>query len=114
LSISKQRIGRGIRVGNLFFYTGYPHGATGEWGVDKQIRLILDDLKKALEEAGSSLENVVKATVYLVNLDDRERHLNPIWKEYFPQEPPVRCAIQAWLAPPAMVEIEFIAYVPEK
>lgn len=112
--MDKQRVAGGIRLGNLYFYTGYPYKATGEWSVDRQIRAILEELKKALEEAGSSLENVVKATVYLVNLDDRERYLNPIWNEYFSRDPPVRCTIQAWLAPPAMAEIEFIAYAPGK
>jgi 2-iminobutanoate/2-iminopropanoate deaminase len=111
--MSMQRIGRGISVGDLYFYTGYPWGVTGEWNVDRQIRAILDDVKKAVEDAGSSLENVVKATVYLVNLDDRERYLDPIWGEYF-SKGPVRCTIQAWLAPPAMVEMEFIAYIPKK
>jgi 2-iminobutanoate/2-iminopropanoate deaminase len=109
----KQSIGDGIRVDHLYFYTGYPFGATGDWDVEKQIRVVLDRLKEDLKKAGSSMENVVKATVYLVNLDDRERYLNPLWEEYFGKENDlVRCTIQAWLAPPAMVEIEFIAYVP--
>jgi len=113
--MSKQKIGKGMKVGNLYFITGYPGGVPGDWGVDRQIRVILDFVKKSLQDAGSSLENVVKATIYLVNLDDRERYLNPIWDEYFPKEPkPVRCTIQAWLAPPVMVEMEFIAYIPEK
>lgn len=112
--MSMQRVAGGIRVGNLFFYTGYPSEATGEWTVDRQIRAILEELKQDLKQVGSSLENVVKATVYLVNLDDRERYLNPVWKEYFPKAAPVRCTIQAWLAPPAMVEVEFIVYIPEK
>jgi 2-iminobutanoate/2-iminopropanoate deaminase len=111
--MSKQSIGDGIRVDHLYFYTGYPYGVTGDWSVEKQIRAVLDRLKEDLQKAGSSLENVVKATVYLVNLDDRERYLNPLWEEYFDRtDVPVRCTIQAWLAPPAMVEIEFIAYVP--
>ena len=111
--MSKQSIGDGIRVDHLYFYTGFPYGVTGDWGVERQIRTVLDKLGEELRKAESSLENVVKATVYLVNLDDRERYLDPLWEEYFGKdEGPVRCTIQAWLSPPAMVEIEFIAYVP--
>jgi enamine deaminase RidA (YjgF/YER057c/UK114 family) len=80
-----ERMGRGMRVGNLYFFTAIGWGPKGppqmpppDWGVDKQIRALLEFAKKSLEEAGSSLQNVVKATVYLVNLDDRERYLNPI------------------------------------
>jgi 2-iminobutanoate/2-iminopropanoate deaminase len=113
--MNKQRIGRGIKVGNLYFVTGYPHSELKDWSVENQIRAVLESVKKSLEDAGSSLENVVKTTIYLVNLDDREKYLNPIWEEYFSEASrPVRCTIQVWLAPPAMVEMEFIAYIPEK
>ena len=111
--MAKQKIGDGIKVDHLYFYTGYPYGATGEWSVERQIKSVLDRFREDLAKVGSSMDNVVKATVYLVNLDDRERYLDPLWDDYFGKnESPVRCTVQVWLSPPAMVEMEFIAYVP--
>jgi enamine deaminase RidA (YjgF/YER057c/UK114 family) len=70
-------------------------------------------ISKTLEEADSSLENVVNATVYLTDLNDRPKYLNPVWSELFPKNPPTRTCIQVGLAPPAVAEITVIAIIPE-
>jgi len=86
---------------------------TGEPGdTETQIRRTLQKLREALEARGASLRNVVKANVYLTDLADRERYLNPIWRETFGRDFPARTCIQAGLAPGIAVEIEFIAALP--
>jgi 2-iminobutanoate/2-iminopropanoate deaminase len=109
--MSQSVIGRAVKVGNLVFLSGMT-GAPGDPGT--QIRNIFGKISKTLEEAGSSLENVVNATVYLTDLNDRPKYLNPIWKEFFPVNPPTRTCIQAGLNPPAVAEITVIATIPEE
>lgn len=97
-------------VGNLVFTSGM----TGEPGdVKAQIEKTLDKLRKALEEAGTSFENVVKGTVYLADLKDRERYLNDLWRKSFLKNPPARTCVQAGLAPGTAVEIELVAMIPK-
>jgi len=100
-----------IVVGNLVFTAGMT-GGSGD--TETQIRNTFQRLKEVLEKAGTSLENVVKATVYLTDLSDREKYLNKIWKEMFPENPPARTCIQVGLAGDTKVEIEMIAVIPEK
>ncbi|MEM2876230.1 MAG: RidA family protein [Candidatus Bathyarchaeia archaeon] len=100
-----------IVVGDLVFTAGMT-GGSGD--TETQIRNTFSRLKDVLEKAGTSMENVVKATVYLTDLADRERYLNKIWKEMFPKNPPARTCIQAGLAGDTKVEIEMIAVIPKK
>lgn len=98
-------------VGNLVFTKGF----TGKPGdAATQITRTLEKLKAALEAAGTSMDHVLKATVYLADLRDRERSLNPIWRATFPDHPPARTCVQAGLSPGTLVEIEAIAHIPEK
>jgi 2-iminobutanoate/2-iminopropanoate deaminase len=90
--------------------TIYTSGTTGAPGdVPTQIRKSFEKLKQVLEEAGGSFETVVKATVYLADLNDRERYLNSIWREYFPVNPPGRTTLEVGLGGDIKVEIEMIA-----
>lgn len=57
-----------------------------------QVRAILSNINTLLEEAGSSLEKVVKVTVYLRNLDDYNR-LNQVWQEFFKGDYPARTCV---------------------
>ncbi|MCW4020324.1 MAG: RidA family protein [Candidatus Bathyarchaeota archaeon] len=98
-------------AGNLVFAAG----TTGQPGdVETQIRKTFEKLRKVLEEAGTSFENVVKANVYLADIADRKKHLNAIWRETFPNNPPARTCVQATMDPGVAVEIEMIAKLPEK
>ena len=91
----------------------FTSGITGKPGdAETQIRNTLTKLKSILEEAGTSFENVVKATVYLTNLEDREHYLNKIWRETFPKNSPARTCVQVCLSPETLVEIEMIATIP--
>ena len=109
--MSKPLISRAVKAGNLIFLSGM----TGEGDdTETQIRSIFEKVRETLEEAGSSMGNVVAATVYLTDLDDRPKYLNPIWREMFPDNPPTRTTVQAGLSPPMTVEITVTALMPEE
>ena len=70
----------------------------------------MENLKNILEAAGSSLDNVVKTTVFMKDLNDYTA-INDVYKEFFPQKPPARAAVQAARLPKDVgVEIEAIAF----
>ncbi len=74
-----------------------------------QTRRVMDNLKAVLEAAGSSVDKVVKTTVFLRDLNDFGT-MNEIYGEYFKENPPARSTVQiAKLAREAAVEIEVVA-----
>ncbi len=76
-----------------------------------QTRFVLENLKKTFEAAGSSLDNVVKAQVFLMDLDDFNG-FDEVWKEFF-KTPPPRTTIgtTGLLVPGSLVEIDLIGFV---
>ena len=107
--MSKPLISGARRAGNLLFLSG----VIGS-GDDKETKFrdTFEKIKGVLEENGLSLENVVNATVYLEDIDDRPKHLNPLWREYFPGIPPTRTCVEAGLAG-GQIEITVIAAIPD-
>ncbi len=82
--------------------------------IEEQIRLTMENLKAVLNDAGSSLNNVLKVTVFLADINDFDI-MNKIYKEYFSNDRPARSCIQAASLPfKIKVEIEAIAYISEK
>ena len=76
-----------------------------------QTRRVLENLKAVLEACGSSLDRVVKTTVYLNSMDDFQA-MNDVYKKYFPDAPPARATIEAARLPrDVRVEIDCIAVV---
>ena len=102
------------RGGGLVFVSGLPPFdlATGELvrgDIRVQTRRCLENLKAALEVAGSSLDKVLKVTVLVSNCaywDD----INAIYAEYFREDPPARTfvTVGAW-AQPFDIEFEAVA-----
>lgn len=77
---------------------------------EEQLKLTLNNIKTILKETGSSLDKVLKTTVYLSNMDNFKK-MNQIYKKYFPKNPPARTTIQAGkLFDHIAVEIDAIAY----
>ena len=103
-----------IKAGNLVFVSGQIPiiPATGEilgGDIKLQTRQALENLKHILEAAGSSLDNVVKTTVFMKDLNDYTA-INDVYKEFFTDKPPARAAVQAARLPRDVgVEIEAIA-----
>ena len=74
---------------------------------------IVDKIKAVLEKHGSSMDNVVKATVFLADIDEWGA-MNDVYVTFFPKNKPARSAVETpGLALKARVEIECIAYIPE-
>jgi reactive intermediate/imine deaminase len=101
------------------FKTGVPPEARKKQGfpfygsdIELQTAYILENLKKTFEAAGSSLDHVVKAQVFLTDLDDFDG-FDSVWKRYF-KEPPPRTTIgcTGLLVKDTLVEIDVIGYVP--
>ena len=106
----------GIRVGHLVFTAGQIglNRDTGELvpgGIEGETRQAVLNLQNVLEAAGSSLDLVVKTTVFLRDINDFGK-MNNVYAEFFRETPPARSAIQAGALPKgAAVEIEAIAVV---
>ncbi|MGZ8454077.1 MAG: RidA family protein [Candidatus Binatia bacterium] len=80
-------------------------------GITEQTRQVLENLKAVLEAAGSSLDKVVKATVFLKNMADFAA-LNEVYGEYLGAAKPARSTVAvAELPRGALVEIDFVAMV---
>ncbi|MEO0226109.1 MAG: RidA family protein [candidate division WOR-3 bacterium] len=88
-------------------------GTLVQGGIENQTRQVLENIKAVIEGAGSSLEKVLKTTIYLKNLDDFAK-VNEIYARYFSKEPPARSTVEvANLPKGALIEIEAIAYKEE-
>ncbi len=78
----------------------------------EQCHLVLKNINAILEAAGSSLNDVVKVTIFLKNMEDFG-DLNTIYSEYFNESKPARTCIQAGRLPRDVdVEIEAVALCP--
>jgi 2-iminobutanoate/2-iminopropanoate deaminase len=106
-----------IKAGMFVFASGSLgiDPATGELvpgGVEAQTRQSLENLSTILSAAGTSLEQVVKTTVFLSDMNDYAA-VNAVYAEYFSATPPARSAVQVAALPKgAEVEIEVIALLP--
>lgn len=77
--------------------------------IEEQTRLVLNNLKNVLEEAGSSMSRVVKCTVFLDDLDNYAK-MNAVYAEFFKSPYPARAAVEvARLPRDVQIEIEAIA-----
>ena len=103
-----------VKLGELLFVSGQlafdkETGQLIEGGIQEQTRKVLENAKIILDEAGSSLEKVVKTTIFLTDLDNFGK-VNDVYGEYFPDNFPARSCVQVAALPKgAPVEIEFIA-----
>lgn len=82
-----------------------------EGGITAQTERVLENLKSVLEAAGTSLDRVVKTTVYLKDMGEFAA-MNEVYGRYFASDPPARATVQAAKLPrDVSVEIECIATV---
>ena len=113
----KLSLSKAIRAGDFVFLTGQIPMKNGvvvtKGSIEDQTRIVLDEIKNTLTEAGCELQDVVKAMVWLKNRDDFPG-FNEIYGEYFPHEPPARSAIVSDFLVDILVEVEVVAYNPKK
>jgi len=104
---------QGIIVNNMFYSSGQiPLTAEGELvkgDVQEQTHQVFKNLAAVLKEANASFETVVKATVFIKNMDDFAA-INEVYGEYFNVHKPARSCVEvARLPKDVLVEIEVIA-----
>ena len=105
-----------IQVGNLVYTSGQIpiDPATGvfvEGGIKEQTRLSLTNIKAVLEEAGLSMTNVVKTTVFMADMNDFA-DMNAVYSDFFSEPYPARSAVAVKTLPKgALVEIEVVAAI---
>jgi 2-iminobutanoate/2-iminopropanoate deaminase len=103
-----------IQVENLVYTAGQigldpAKGELVPGGVEAETRQVLTNLKHVLEAAGTSLDGVIKTTVFLKDMADFAK-MNAIYAEFFTQNPPARSTVAvAGLPIGASVEIEAVA-----
>jgi 2-iminobutanoate/2-iminopropanoate deaminase len=109
----------GIQASHFIFTAGQIglDPATGnivEGGIEAETKQTLLNVKAILEAAGASLADVVKATVFLRDINDFNR-MNAVYGTFFSENPPARSAFQVAALPRgAAIEIETIAMAPCK
>lgn len=85
-----------------------PATGTRPDGIEAQTRRTLTNLKNIIEVAGATMDNVVKSTVHLANLDDFDA-FNAVYQEFFTPPYPVRTTVGSALLGGILVEIDVIA-----
>lgn len=103
---------QGVKVGDLLFIAGQGglDPQTGELcdGIVEQTQQTLENIKAIIEEAGGSMSNVVKTTVFLKDIQDFQA-MNKIYATFFEKAPPARSTVQVARLPlDCLVEIEAI------
>ncbi len=104
-----------VKVSDFIFTSGQialtPSGAMVQNDIRLQTAQVMRNLKAVLEAAGSSLQNVVKTTIFLADMDDFAA-VNEIYEEWFADHKPARSTVAVKTLPKnALVEIECIALI---
>lgn len=106
-----------VRAGDTVYISGQvpvgPNGQIVEGCIEAQTKQVLENVKAALALAGATMEDVVKTTIWLEDARDFGR-MNAIYGTYFPKEPPARTTVESRLMIDIKIEVEAIAYAPQK
>ena len=103
-------------VGNIVYTSGQiaivpSTGNVVEGGVEEQTKQAIENLKAVLEEAGTSLNKVVKTTVFIKNMGDFAK-INEVYSKYFTGNFPARSCVEvARLPKDVLIEIEAVAVI---
>ncbi len=107
-----------VQVGNILFLAGQigtsanAQGGVVPGGIQAETRQTMENIRDVLEKSGSSLDRVVKCTVFMADMREWDA-MNEVYTTYFPRNKPARSALGAnGLALGARVEIECMAAVP--
>lgn len=113
----KQAAGGPIRSGHLLFLSGiggwYPERKPKPGDVKEQTRDALEIMKQSLEKAGSSMENVLKVQVALVDPESNWGPMDEVYSTFFPKNKPARSYFGAtgFRRKGQLLQIDCIAYV---
>lgn len=106
-----------IKAGKFLFASGQlgldPSTGNLQEGIEAQTRQALANIQAVLAEAGTSVENVVKTTIFLADMADFAT-VNNLYAQVFQSEPPARSTVQVAALPKSgLVEIEVIALLED-
>ena len=107
-----------VRSGNFLFCSGQipldpASGQIVSGDIATQTRRVLDNIGAVLKAEGLTFENIMKTTIFLIDLGDFQT-VNEVYSSYFQQQPPARSTVQVAALPKgAKVEIEAIAVADE-
>ncbi len=105
-----------VLVGGFLFISGQipiepSTGKLVENDFEIAVKRVLDNIKAIVEAAGGSMDNIVKVTVYLRDIN-KFSSFNEIYKQYFPKDPPARVVVEVSNLPKNVdLEVEAIAYI---
>lgn len=111
-----RHLSRAVRFGDLVFIAGTtgrnPETKELPGDMESQARQTMENIKRALEASGSSMNDVLRMTCYVTDLAEKQDFDN-VYVTYFSSEPPARACVQvAALGPGVKLEIETIAGIP--
>jgi 2-iminobutanoate/2-iminopropanoate deaminase len=99
----------GVSLGNLLFLSGIVCRTPGD--IKAHTEFALGEMKKQLEAAGSSMEKVLRCTVFLADMKDFAG-MNEVYTGKFGEDPPTRSTIAAaWIPAGSLIEVDAIAYI---
>ncbi len=106
---------QGIIFSNLVFTSGQipinPKNSSIPQDIESQSKQVFENLKAVIEKSGSSMEKVIKVTIFLKNIDDFVI-VNEIYASYFTKPYPARSCVEvAKLPKSVLIEAEAIAYI---
>lgn len=112
---NRMPLSKAVRTGDFVFLSGQvplrSDGSVETGSIEDQTRVVMENIKELLGEAGCTLSDVFKANVWLSDRADFAG-FNRVYAEYFPEEPPVRSAVESRLMIDIRVEVEVTAYKP--
>lgn len=105
-----------VRIGDLLFISGQiPLDCSGkvvEGDIKTQTERVMENIKAIVEGAGGRMEDIVKTTVYLKDIEDF-KDFNEVYGRFFPEDPPARATVEVSNLPKGVgIEIEAIAFIP--
>jgi 2-iminobutanoate/2-iminopropanoate deaminase len=102
----------GVRVGDLLYLSGQLPGRDADSTIESQTKSALERMNPILAAAGTNKDNIVKCTVFLIDVKDFQG-MNRAYTQFFTKEPPARSTVvvAALVSPGAKLEVECIASV---
>ena len=104
-----------IEINDMIFTSGIipinpANGTLVDGSIEEQTKQVFDNMKGLLEDAGSSLDKIIKTTVFIKNMNDFSR-INEVYASYFTGDFPSRSCVEvARLPKDVLIEVEAIAY----
>ena len=104
-----------IEINNMIYTSGIipidpMDGSLVGGSIEAQTKQVFDNLKALLKDAGTSMDNIVKTTVFIKDMDDFTK-VNSVYAMYFEKDYPARSCVEvARLPKDVLIEVEAIAY----